>query len=530
MLALCAPARLITQLTPQAVSQSARLPVPAPTIEMLSDNEIARAAAQLAEYQRSNALSQLLDQYAVLIDDYKRLKSDYEEERESREKYKKLSKGQERNPFVLVLVDGDGYVFSDTLLSKRVDGTQADGGNVAAQLLNDEVRESLLRKGNGLENCQIMVRIYANVFGLSTALHRAGVLGSDSRSLAPFIANFNRSYGLTEFVDAGPLKENADAKLRALLRLYADNAQCKHIYFAACHDVGYITDLTPYTGNASKFTLVRTPGIRFHDEFTKLGMPIEEFRGSFRHTPLDSSPFRATSAASGLKPASGQARPTASPAKQPSTSAAATNGAPKPVCVFNTLGICKHGKACKDAHENAPSSSKKAALPVRASLDAAALAQLPKKHEIPAGFVLVNENKHRIDPQLPVIAPEIMNRLKARVDKRRVCNSFHLSGSCDAGDRCGFDHEPLDEDCLPALEVLALSQPCTRRGGCRLDGCTHGHICQNPECKHRGGKAYCRIPVLSHLESLADTRYVPAVPKGGKPAVTGSSGRSSASG
>lgn len=109
---------------------------------MLNDQEIERAAAQLAEYKKSDALSQLLDQYAVLIDDYKRLKSDYEEERESREKYKQMAKDRERNPFVLVLVDGDGYVFNDSLLVKR-----AEGGSSAAQMLNDEVKASLRRKG-----------------------------------------------------------------------------------------------------------------------------------------------------------------------------------------------------------------------------------------------------------------------------------------------------------------------------------------------------------------------------------------------
>ena len=118
-------------------------------------------------------------------------------------------------------------------------------------------------------------------------------MGGESRSLSPFIASFNRSYGLTEFIDAGELKEKADFKLRALLRLYADNTQCKNIYFVACHDVGYISELTPFMGNSTKFTLVNTPGVRFHDEFTKLGMGIEEFRSAFRHSPLDGvTPYR----------------------------------------------------------------------------------------------------------------------------------------------------------------------------------------------------------------------------------------------
>ncbi|KAL2135303.1 hypothetical protein VTI74DRAFT_9071 [Chaetomium olivicolor] len=506
---------------------------------MLNDQEIERAAAQLAEYRRDDALSRLLDQYAILIDDYKRLKSDYEEEREAREKYKQMVKDQERNPFVLVLVDGDGYVFSDDTIAKR-----GEGGSIAAQKLNDEVKASLRRKG--LEHCQVMIRVYANVAGLSKALCKIGLVGGESRSLAPFIASFNRSYGLSEFIDAGQLKENADFKLRALLRLYADNSQCKHIYFAACHDVGYISDLTGYMGKSSKFTLVNTPGIRFHDEFTKLGMGIEEFRGVFRHAPLDGTvPYRPPSSVTNSKPTLGVSAQPTLPAKQPSNPAPATANDEKSVCIFHTLGKCRFGKSCKLLHpldtKGTPQSSTDQPSPAKSpvqdgttSLDAfpdrpALLLGLPRKSDIPDGYVPVNNNKHRIDAYLPTPSAETMSRLKTRVAKRRVCNSFHLNGSCDAGDRCEYDHEPLDADLLTALEPLARTQPCTRRGECRLDTCTHGHICQNMECKHRGGKAYCRFPFMVHCEDLIVAEYVPSVTKHGRK-VTGGSGSSTSSG
>jgi hypothetical protein len=525
---------------------------------MLNDQEIERAAAQLADYKRSDALSHLLEQYAVLIDDYKRLKSDYEEERESREKYKQMAKDQERNPFVLVLVDGDGYVFNDTLLAKRPDGP--NGGSAAAQMLNDEVKVSLRRKG--LEHCQVMVRVYANVFGLSKVLSKNGVVGADSRSLSPFIASFNRSYGLTEFIDAGQLKENADFKLRALLRLYSDNSQCKHIYFAACHDVGYISELTPFTGNSSKFTLVNTPGVRFHDEFTKLGMGIEEFRSVFRHTPLDgaghyrpisSGLVAVASAISKPIPGSSQPQPP-SPVKPQPTPASTANNDQKTVCFFHSIGKCRYGKSCKLLHVNParePKASQQYAdppspsgLPVTgngttlpsAFADMPDLsAKLPKKHEMPGGHIAVNFNNYRLDPSLPPISSDIMNRLKARIDKRRVCNGYHLQDSCDLGDQCEYDHEPLDEEFLPALELLARTQPCPRRGNCRLEGCNHGHICQTIGCKHRGGKVYCKLPFLCHEEEHIVARYVPSVSKQRKVAngtsdTNGGSGSSTTSG
>lgn len=73
---------------------------------MWSDERLNALEAQATD------LTTVLDQYRELLDHYRRLKSDYEEEKESREKYKRLARGQERNPFVLVLVDGDGYIVS----------------------------------------------------------------------------------------------------------------------------------------------------------------------------------------------------------------------------------------------------------------------------------------------------------------------------------------------------------------------------------------------------------------------------------
>lgn len=85
---------------------------------MLSEKDMEQAAQQLASFRAENGrhqttLTEMLEKYTALIEDYKRLKSDYEEERDSRERYKQMARGQERNPFVLVLIDGDGYIFDE---------------------------------------------------------------------------------------------------------------------------------------------------------------------------------------------------------------------------------------------------------------------------------------------------------------------------------------------------------------------------------------------------------------------------------
>jgi hypothetical protein len=142
--------------------------------------------------------------------------------------------------------------------------------------------------------------------------------------------------------------------------------------------------------------------------------------------------------------------------------------------------------------------------------DMVSISKLPLKHDIPEGHVAVNRNGFRLDPYEPPASPGATNQLIPRVNKQRVCNDFHLSGYCDNPDDREYDHDPLDEELKLALESLARSKPCPQRGACRIYTCTRGHICQIPDCRYLGRKAYCRLPYFSHTEDLAVARYVPA--------------------
>lgn len=252
---------------------------------MLGESELEGLDRQLASFrvassQHHDTLQEILERYAQLTEDYRRLRSDYEEEKESREKYKKLARGQERNPFVLVLIDGDGYIFDDTLIKAG-----ADGGVRAANLLHAAIKDRLIRFGRDADECRIMVRVYCNLAGLSRALARAGLSGNEARSLAPFSASFTRAQELFDFVDAGDKKENADFKIREMFRLFADNSQCKHIFFAGCHDSGYLSLLSPFTGKTDRISLIR--GSYFSPELQALGLRIEDMPNIFRTYPLE---------------------------------------------------------------------------------------------------------------------------------------------------------------------------------------------------------------------------------------------------
>ncbi|KAI0549493.1 hypothetical protein F4679DRAFT_263701 [Xylaria curta] len=496
---------------------------------ILTDREIDDASKKLAAFRAASAEEDFLQRYADLLSSYKQLKSDFEEEKVNRERYKQLARTQERNPFVLVLIDGDGYIFGDEFLRMG-----ADGGSRLAQHLNDVIKQSLRKKG--LDNCDIMVRVYANLANLSRILSKHSLATPDKRSLAPFVANFNRSYGLMDFVDAGELKENADFKIRALLNLYAENAQCKHIYAAMCHDVGYLGELTKFRGNRDRFTLIRSSGLLFHEQFLKLDLEIEELRGVFRIVPLEEHALNMKSSSSTdlMK-----TTPSASPSVATDT-AHRSNGPreSQKICQFYPAGKCRFGRECINAHVDVripanptktlyasqaghysnfdgdvSSNSGRVKSPGTSPLfrfdnGAEPANQLPKKSEIPNGHVAVNKNSHRLDPYIPPPSSVASSRLRELSSVRKFCNSKQLTNSC-TDENCRYEHKPLPEELLPALEWLSRSLPCTSRGSCRDQNCVQGHMCQNMECHQRGGKIKCKLPVYAHGDLTVD-HYVPA--------------------
>ena len=125
---------------------------------------------------------------------------------------------QSRNQFALVLVDGDGYIFKDAFLQDAA----KSGGADAASHLNNEI-QNYLRANNLIPNVgeiEVMVNVYANKVGLARTLHDAGMIDHPN-AFETFFQSFTRGKSLFHFIDCGPGKERADAKLRGVLFLFA---------------------------------------------------------------------------------------------------------------------------------------------------------------------------------------------------------------------------------------------------------------------------------------------------------------------
>jgi hypothetical protein len=331
----------------------------------------------------------------------------------------------------------------------------------AANLLHDTIRDRLSRRGREYENCKIMVRAYTNLAGLSKTLARAGLVGHEARSLSPFCSNFTRAQDLFDFVDAGDKKENADNKIREMFRLFVENNQCKHIFFAGCHDTGYLNLLTPYIGKNDKITLVR--GSSFSPEFSRLGLDIDNLNGLFHSNPLEGFDAR---------------RPIAKdPPAQPrsmNTSNGYAGFVPNntPICTHYLRGMCKFGNGCKKSHnsggdswrssehmsgqETAHTNSARSTFfatspgsnsPALSNVDSGSFAsglRLATRQGVAAeihpslalpvekngNLIPVNSTGHRLDILLPAPSAEDWKAYSARIAQQgKLCNEYQLKGS-----------------------------------------------------------------------------------------------------
>lgn len=170
------------------------------------------AKAKQAEYARSALLDDLLQ----TVDD--------------------MQKQMDRNAFIMVLIDGDCMKVSLSLLwsssgapshfpyvpERKLTGDKflddlvkqgITGGDEAAKLLRRAVFDHLRYDANFKLDHKIVVRVYANVRGLSKAYSDEGVL-LNPNIFSDFALGFNQAHPLCELIDAGNHKKAAETKLK----------------------------------------------------------------------------------------------------------------------------------------------------------------------------------------------------------------------------------------------------------------------------------------------------------------------------
>jgi hypothetical protein len=131
---------------------------------------------------------------------------------------------QDRDPFIIILLDGDGMIFHDEFLRN---GEQ--GGKDAANQLWAALTQYVARNLPNVASPKIITRIYANVKGLASACYQTGIIDSPS-VMNDFVRGFNESRLLFDFVDVGSGKDRADDKIAGM----RDEDGLRPIHFLGC--------------------------------------------------------------------------------------------------------------------------------------------------------------------------------------------------------------------------------------------------------------------------------------------------------
>jgi hypothetical protein len=119
-----------------------------------------------------------------------------------------------KNPFVVLLIDGDGYIFRDEYIGDREEGAVKAGSDLC-DFFRDAIRTSSSDSDFPVD-FEVVIRIYVNKSGLASAMVEAGII-DNVYQLDSFFVRLTQSHPLIDVVDCGGGKERVDEKIRGTL-------------------------------------------------------------------------------------------------------------------------------------------------------------------------------------------------------------------------------------------------------------------------------------------------------------------------
>ncbi|KAF7289066.1 hypothetical protein HMN09_01354800 [Mycena chlorophos] len=146
------------------------------------------------------------------------------------------SRQHDKGTRVVILIDGDGAIFSTQLISQG-----QKGGHAAAQQITDKVTQALVGE-YGARTYQLWAYVFFNRQGLLMTFKRSGLAALNAK-LDDFVAGFNQATERFIMVDVGNTKEAADAKLKVYLEAELRLTETFKVVFGGCHDNGYVANL-----------------------------------------------------------------------------------------------------------------------------------------------------------------------------------------------------------------------------------------------------------------------------------------------
>ncbi|KAJ8117376.1 hypothetical protein OPT61_g1412 [Boeremia exigua] len=473
---------------------------------------------QQYDKDRNDFISELLMRYEYLSQQHQELLSQKIYNVESGVSWQAEKPGYQReiqryqralseNPFVMVLIDGDGMIFQDKFLR---DGEA--GGRRAASLLDTAVHNWIENDDKDIPlTSRVICRVYANVRGLGDVLVRTGAIEA-IEVFEDFVRGFTRAKTMFDFIDVGAGKDRADEKIIENFKIFSQDYHCRRLLFGCSHDNGYARVLEEFSDKpevVSKVILLE--GVPFEKELLPLPYSTKKFSDVFRDSKLNcwginnffpgqprhavgrnTPPQKVYDISTGLPgrfPAPLQVMDSPLPARATAVGLSRTP---------STSTIASEGFVTNKTHYPANSWAAKAAAPP------------PRVSSVPAyepadrnEIIARNRAGQRIDPAFKDYDKAEVDRIK----KLKLCNVHYLRQECPYGTQCAHDHSYNPKrDEIMTLRLVARMSPCLNGSGCQDVKCIFGHRCPAPSSRTKVPKGVkpciftdsCKFPIELH--------------------------------
>ncbi|KAM7183321.1 hypothetical protein V8F33_013656 [Rhypophila sp. PSN 637] len=408
------------------------------------------------------------------------------------------------NPYVVILIDGDGLLFKDNFISQG-----REGGEKAAHAL----RAAILKECNEhAKNTEVVATLFSSLAGLAKAMRRDGTIGHED-DLRDFTSGFTQGKAMFNVKDVGHGKER---EIKDSIKWHLRNINCKQVILGISHDAGYAPFLTElFQDDEIRDRLCIVEGFPTTRDLVKTGARILNFNETvFRkdklvvERPAERTTRNPTPTSISISPGvigsgiigggiynsgSSDRIPTpatsnnSTPATKPATIVAAAaptyaraigNASPPPQI---TLPI-----------QPRPVTNARPSQHIVAAQQAAAAAAAAK-----APPVAWNPGRRGVDPPIQV-SQTALDNIKKRKDSNKLCNNHYLRGPCAKGDSCCFEHKyKPTKDELNAIAFLTRLNPCAMGQDCEIVDCIYGHHCPSVRdgwCTH----PFCKFEKEDH--------------------------------
>jgi len=380
---------------------------------------------------------------------------------------------QDREPFVVVLLDGEGIIFKDEYLQQG-----EEGGRSAAKTLETSMHSYLAKNIPSVTEPKLLIKIFLNVKNFGELCARSGTI-SEAAAIHDFIRGFNETMSLSDIVDIGSGKDKAYDKIHGsssvrfrfniepllitllsfaeMFQVFLYNCHC-HQIFLGCpsnNQYGQFLERSLKEGDLTgRISLVE--GVPFEKEMetVKNSYRIARFPDVFRSAklvPVWTAPWKSALPARSLLTPSPSQSFNAPPLSRTSTNTS-----------YSGLGV--------------PLSD---AAPIKAETPDFQVVRSKTPGVTYPKTVERNKYGQRVDRlDFKSIPRDDLNRLK----KLKLCNYHFLLGECPNEENCYHDHErKLTRQELHILTAIARMTPCRFGLECDDPECIYGHRCPQSE-------------------------------------------------